>query len=183
MKSYGQRRSQLQEKRIAKELGGRVQKASGASKFAKGDVVADGILVEAKTTSLGKYRIKLKELQKIQSEALEKSFLVWVFQIEFQGAGGGAGSRYSIITGSLFEEMYLGSPFGTATGPATYAKAGSIEVTHQELVAGISQPWLHFPKKNTVGEFDTYILLKWQFFEELWKWFKTKMAKDKGLTT
>ena len=89
MKSQGQRKSQLQEKRAAKDLGGRVQPGSGASEFAKGDVRKAGQLrVECKTTGYRSYSLKLDDIIKIQSEAMNGGAEDWAMQIEFQGSVG-----------------------------------------------------------------------------------------------
>lgn len=82
------KKSQKQEKRIAEDLGGNVQKASGATDFAKGDVRADNLLVEAKTTGQKSYRVDRDEITKIQAEALERGASDWAMQIEFQGQFG-----------------------------------------------------------------------------------------------
>lgn len=88
-KTEVQRKSRLQEQRAAKELGGYVQKASGASTFAKGDVRKFGELrVECKTTSKQEYSLKFSDLLKIQDEALKAGAEDWVFQVEFQGQMG-----------------------------------------------------------------------------------------------
>lgn len=49
------KKSQLQEKRVASELGGRVTPASGALWGAKGDVKSDLFLAECKTTEKPAY--------------------------------------------------------------------------------------------------------------------------------
>jgi hypothetical protein len=62
--------SAKQEKRMAEDLGGRVQPASGALKHAKGDVrVMGSVRAEAKYTSKSQYTLKLAELEKIIGEA------------------------------------------------------------------------------------------------------------------
>jgi hypothetical protein len=86
MRSRGQVMSQHQEASVAKDLGGRVQVASGATEFAKGDIRVTGKLrVECKTTSTKSYAVKLAEIQKIQGEALTGGMEDWAMQIEFQG--------------------------------------------------------------------------------------------------
>ena len=62
-------RSQLQEKKMAKALGGRVQPASGALPYYKGDIKADRYLIEAKTTTKKSYTLTRALLGKIDSEA------------------------------------------------------------------------------------------------------------------
>ena len=60
--------SQKQEKEIAKELGGRVQIASGAFDD-KGDVSTDKFLVECKITRYGYYNLNVTTWNKIRKEA------------------------------------------------------------------------------------------------------------------
>jgi hypothetical protein len=87
-KSIHQRRSQLQERRAAESLGGRVQKGSGSSDFAKGDVRAPDLRVECKTTSFTSYSLKLSEWKKIMKEAITGNLDRAAMQIEFQGQFG-----------------------------------------------------------------------------------------------
>lgn len=57
------------EKKVASSIGGRVQPASGALPFAKGDVRKKGVVrVECKATRHKQYPLKLEELRKITSE-------------------------------------------------------------------------------------------------------------------
>lgn len=82
----GRRKSVLQERRIAEDIGGRVQPGSGAPAFYKGDALVPGELrVEAKTTSKKQYAVKVSELDKIRNEALNGGEEDWAMQIEFQG--------------------------------------------------------------------------------------------------
>ena len=95
MKSYAQRQSQLQEKRAAQDVGGRVQPGSGSTIFAKGDVrVAGKLRLECKTTSGSSFVLKLKELLKIEREA-QDSLEEWAFQIQFQRQSG-MGKKYVV---------------------------------------------------------------------------------------
>lgn len=73
--------SAKQEKRLAQDLGGKTQPASGALKHAKGDVRAVGeVRAEAKYTSKSSYQLKLAELEKIVGEAgLERAVLQLCF--------------------------------------------------------------------------------------------------------
>lgn len=82
----GKRKSVLQERRIADDIGGRVQPGSGAPEHYKGDAISPGDLrVEAKTTSKKQYALKVSELDKIRNEALNGGEEDWAMQIEFQG--------------------------------------------------------------------------------------------------
>ena len=64
------KKSKKQEDRIAKKLGGRRQKASGARSFSKGDVRCPDLLVEAKRTDGETIRVDKKWLIKITQEAM-----------------------------------------------------------------------------------------------------------------
>ena len=64
--------SYKQEKKVAKQLGGRVQPNSGATPFLKGDVISDNWLIECKTqlTSKNSMSIKREWLEKLEEERL-----------------------------------------------------------------------------------------------------------------
>ena len=102
--SNQRKRSKLQEKRIAEDLDGRVQKASGATDFAKGDVRADGLRVEAKTTSKKSYSLKQSEILKIREEALTGGADEWAMQIEFQGQAG-VNTKIAVIDWYTYLEL------------------------------------------------------------------------------
>ena len=70
MKSVGQKESQKHEKRIAKAVGGQTTAASGAFWSRKGDVRAEGILIEHKWTGKKSKTIQSTELKKITTEAI-----------------------------------------------------------------------------------------------------------------
>lgn len=78
-------RSQLQEKRAAKDIGGRTVAGSGAAKFSGGgDVRKQGELrVECKFTEKSYYDLKYSDLVKIQTQALKAGMERPVMQVEF----------------------------------------------------------------------------------------------------
>lgn len=63
--------SSMQEKQIAKNLGGKVQPNSGAANFVAGDVKLDFMLIDAKTVTTPKKSVAIKEewFSKIKYEA------------------------------------------------------------------------------------------------------------------
>ena len=63
------KKSQKQEDRLAKKLGGKKQKGSGSAKFNKGDVRMPEMLTEAKHTDKKSISVKLEYLRKITKEA------------------------------------------------------------------------------------------------------------------
>lgn len=79
------KRSQLQEKRAAQDVGGRTVAGSGAAKHSGGgDVRKQGDLrVECKFTHKDHYTIKLSELGKIQMQAIKGGLEAPVMLIEF----------------------------------------------------------------------------------------------------
>lgn len=94
-KSWSQKRSKLQEQRIAEDIGGRIQAGSGSSWRAKSDVRDFGKLrIEAKFTSKSSYILKLHDILKIRSEALRGGLELWAMQIEFVG---GSKQKYAVI--------------------------------------------------------------------------------------
>lgn len=71
-KSPAHARSPHQEKRIAKTLGGKVTKASGAGAFEKGDVRVKGVArIEAKTTDAKSFRVTEEMIDKIEDAAVQ----------------------------------------------------------------------------------------------------------------
>lgn len=87
-KSLQQKRSKLQEQRIAEEIGGRVQAGSGSAWHSKSDVRKMGDLrIEAKYTAALTYRLKLEDLLKIRDEAIRGGLETPVMQIEFVHGG------------------------------------------------------------------------------------------------
>lgn len=65
------KRSQKQEKSVAKDFNAKTVVASGALWGAKGDVRSDKFLIECKTTEKGYYSLKASVWEKISEEALK----------------------------------------------------------------------------------------------------------------
>ncbi|AEZ50489.1 Holliday junction resolvase [Bacillus phage BCD7] len=90
--SYIKRKSQKQEQRVAEQLGGKVQLASGAIWFAKADgrtgtleagqFNSGDFLIENKFTDAGKYSLKLTIWDKIAKEALRDNLRMPLLQID-----------------------------------------------------------------------------------------------------
>jgi len=70
MMDYKKRRSQRQERRLAKEFGGKVQPGSGCGRVNKGDVKSEHFLIEAKRTDKKQYIFKLLDWETIRDRAL-----------------------------------------------------------------------------------------------------------------
>lgn len=86
MADHNKRKSVLQERSVAQDVGGKLQPGSGAPQFYKGDVRKAGDLrVECKTTGSKAFSLKLGEIEKIKGEALMGGAEGWAMQVEFSG--------------------------------------------------------------------------------------------------
>lgn len=83
------RASLKQEKKVAKELGGKVQPNSGATDYLKGDVIAGDILIECKTVMRPQKAVSLKKewFDKNEQErfALKKQYSAIAFDYGDRG--------------------------------------------------------------------------------------------------
>lgn len=100
----GQRRSRLQERRTAEDLGGRVTPASGATAHRKGDVDAPDLKVECKTTSGDSYALKRADLEKVKLATIQEGGLDWAMQVEFR-RGPGWNERFAVIDWQTYLDL------------------------------------------------------------------------------
>lgn len=101
------KKSVNQERRVAREVCGRTTIASGALCFQKGDVRADALLVECKTTSKDTYTLSRAVWDKIANEATKDGLRIPVLQVDFEDDG------YRPIMCALFNYNDLGQQFLT----------------------------------------------------------------------
>lgn len=92
--------SNRQEKAIAKKTGGRRQINSGATALYKGDVTADGMLIEAKTCMNDKksFSIQKEWLDKVKKECYESRMQYYSLAFNF----GPGQPNYYIVDESTF---------------------------------------------------------------------------------
>jgi hypothetical protein len=97
--------SGIQEKKIAKSLGGRRQPNSGAMTFRKGDIDCSEFLIEAKTSTTDKkvYSVKKEELEKLNRERFRMGKQYAALCFDF-GPSSESEDRYYIITEKTFKE-------------------------------------------------------------------------------
>lgn len=74
--------SNLQEKRVAEEVNGRVQIASGSIWTMPSDVRTDDLLIECKTTEKEYYTLNIKTWEKIEKEATKDGLRTPVMSID-----------------------------------------------------------------------------------------------------
>lgn len=96
-------KSNIQEKRVAKAMGGRQVIGSGATPFLKGDVVAGKLFIEAKTKMEPSQSISVKKawLEKAKEQALAMRKEDYALAISL-----GDGKDYYVIEDSLMEDLY-----------------------------------------------------------------------------
>ena len=93
------RRSQKQEKRVAKDFNARMTVASGALWGMKGDVRNDKFLIECKTTEKGYYSVTNKVWEKIEGEAVKDRMRVPLLIVDLRDR-----DRYVVFNPSYFEK-------------------------------------------------------------------------------
>lgn len=140
-KSWNQKRSKLQERRIAEDVGGRVQAGSGSSWRAKSDVRDLGKLrIEAKFTSKDTYALKLKDLLKIREEALLGGLETWAMQIEFVS---GSKQKYAVLDYYTFCELNVGrNTFLCGAYDVTQSKQFVVDRDELRKLAGQGREWI-----------------------------------------
>ena len=94
--------SNRQEKKIAKEVGGKKVANSGATTFSKGDVRTDNFLIEAKTCTKEQktFTVKREWIEKNQEEAFAMGKMFSAVAIDF-----GDGEQYYLINQKLFNKL------------------------------------------------------------------------------
>lgn len=99
------RASVRQENRIARDIDGRRQKASGATAHAKGDVRKAGSLrIEAKYTTAKSFSLKLADLVKIRSECTGRE--TPAFQITFMDRERRPIDEWMAVPYSVWRRLY-----------------------------------------------------------------------------
>ena len=103
MKNTTRAKSNQQEKRIAKAMGGKQVIGSGATPFLKGDVVVDKLFIEAKTKMEPSKSISVKRewLEKAKEQALATRKEDYAVAISF-----GDNKDYYIIEDTLMVDLY-----------------------------------------------------------------------------
>ena len=93
MKDSTRAKSSIQEKRIAKAMGGRQVVGSGSTPFLKGDVVVDKLFIEAKT--------KMSWIDKAKEQSLAMRKEDYAIAVSF-----GDPKEYYLIEDNLMEDLY-----------------------------------------------------------------------------
>lgn len=90
-------RATKQEKRVARDIGGKRQAASGSRWHSKGDAKGARFLVDAKYTDAKQYVLKVKDIEKLRREALYERRRDWCIQVDFPGGLQVAVMPYNVL--------------------------------------------------------------------------------------
>ena len=103
MKDSTRAKSSIQEKRIAKAIGGRQVVGSGSTPFLKGDVIAGDLFIEAKTKMNPSQSITIKKawVDKAKEQSLAMRKEDYAIAVSF-----GDPKEYYLIEDSLMEDLY-----------------------------------------------------------------------------
>ena len=103
MKDSTRAKSSIQEKRIAKAMGGRQVVGSGSTPFLKGDVVVDKLFIEAKTKMNPSQSITVKKgwIDKAKEQSLAMRKEDYAIAVSF-----GDPKEYYLIEDTLMEDLY-----------------------------------------------------------------------------
>lgn len=103
--SPAHRRAPFQEKEVAKRIGGRTTKASGAS-YEKGDARRKGFVrVECKCTSNKSFSITREMIEKIENAALGSGEIP-VIEIELLGPDGRPQHKVAVVPSWALESLH-----------------------------------------------------------------------------
>ena len=96
-------KSNIQEKRIAKAMGGRQVVGSGSTPFLKGDVIAGALFIEAKTKMNPSQSITVKKswIDKAKEQSLAMRKEDYAIAVSF-----GDPKEYYLIEDNLMEDLY-----------------------------------------------------------------------------
>lgn len=103
MKTSTRAKSNQQEKRIAKAMGGKQVIGSGSTPFLKGDVVAGKLFIEAKTKMVPSQQITVKKawIEKAREQSLAMRKEDFAIAVSF-----GDPKEYYLIEDNLMEDLF-----------------------------------------------------------------------------
>ena len=126
LKDSTRAKSSIQEKRIAKAMGGRQVVGSGSTPFLKGDVVVDKLFIEAKTKMNPSQSITVKKgwIDKAKEQSLAMRKEDYAIAVSF-----GDPKEYYLIEDTLMEDLYKSS---TQSGYRCYWRSRSRSIRIRE---------------------------------------------------
>lgn len=156
------RRSQKQEKSVAKKFNARLTAASGALWGMKGDVRSDKYLIECKTTEKDYYTLTAKVWEKIQEEAIQDHMRIPLMVIDLKDT-----DRYVVFRPKDFNKSMV-SPLLSSVQVNKSVRITSTMVGEMETGDYIhSQQFILSGKQNNVLCVMMYKDFEEEFKEEL----------------
>ena len=156
------RRSQKQEKSVAKKFNARLTAASGALWGMKGDVRSDKYLIECKTTEKDYYTLTAKVWEKIQEEAIQDHMRTPLMMIDLKDT-----DRYVVFRPKDFNRSIV-SPLLSSVQVNKSVRITSTMVGEMETGDYIhSQQFILSGKQNNVLCVMMYKDFEEEFKEEL----------------
>lgn len=156
------RRSQKQEKSVAKKFNARLTAASGALWGMKGDVRSDKYLIECKTTEKDYYTLTAKVWEKIQEEAIQDHMRIPLMVIDLKDT-----DRYVVFRPKDFNRSIV-SPLLSSVQVNKSVRITSTMVGEMETGDYIhSQQFILSGKQNNVLCVMMYKDFEEEFKEEL----------------
>ena len=156
------RRSQKQEKSVAKKFNARVTAASGALWGMKADVRSDKFLIECKTTEKDYYTLTAKVWEKIQEEAIQDHMRIPLMVIDLKDT-----DRYVVFRPKDFNRSIV-SPLLSSVQVNKSVRITSTMVGEMETGDYIhSQQFILSGKQNNVLCVMMYKDFEEEFKEEL----------------
>lgn len=158
-------KSKIQEKRISKEIGGKVTIASGALDFQKADVRNDMYLVEAKTTEKPYYPLSLATWKKIEEQALRDGLRIPVMCIDLEDGNKSLAILHNNDFQPLIDNFKDSFKFSKVV-PSLYAKKSvRVNASHMDITCAgdLSIPSIIY--QNLLFEDKTeLVILDWNDF-------------------
>jgi hypothetical protein len=140
--------SNKQEKKVAKDLGGRTVIASGSLWGMKADARSDDYLIECKTTKNSYYLLKYETWEKIAKEALKDGMRIPVMAIELENSTQVAVfdvddimnlPEESLLKDLGYEEVYVNNQLSFRV-----TSIPSVVVDSETMLTLVVMPWQDF---------------------------------------
>ena len=144
------KKSQLQEKSVAKDLDAKTVIASGALWGSKGDVRHDEFLVECKTTEKSFYSVTMKVWEKIEKEAIRDGLRTPLMCVDINDGK----DRFAVFREKGFR--HYKNYYDLETGESRWTKGKSFRVAQPNRVSMLSY--------SDKGETPVFVVAPWDDF-------------------
>lgn len=144
------KKSQLQEKSVAKDLNAKTVVASGALWGSKGDVRHDEFLVECKTTEKPYYSLTMKVWEKIEKEAVRDGLRIPLMCVDINNGK----DRYAVFLEKHFR--HYKTYYDLECGDTCWSDRNSFQVQYPKRVLMLGY--------EDEGETPVFVVAPWDDF-------------------